>query len=68
MQRWEYATHEFRTNFRTIAGTTFDSQAMNQALCELGRQGWELVNVFDITKVKGGTKSVIAVLKRRAPC
>jgi hypothetical protein len=29
-----------------------------------GAEGWELVTVFDIEMVKGGSKFVVAVLKR----
>jgi hypothetical protein len=30
----------------------------------LGEEGWELVNVFDTNFTQGGTRDVVAVLKR----
>jgi len=30
-----------------------------------GQDGWELVSIFDVSKLKGGSKFVIAVLKKK---
>lgn len=65
--QWEYHTERFDTDFRFFSGTTFDTKEMNDKLNALGRDGWELVSVFDISKVKGGSKYVIAIFKRARP-
>lgn len=65
--QWEYRTERFDTDFGFFSGTTFDTNEMNQKLNALGLVGWELVSVFDISKVKGGSKHVIAIFKRRRP-
>jgi hypothetical protein len=62
--QWEYRTERFDTDFGFFSGTTFDTDEMNEILNALGREGWELVSVFDISKVKGGSKHVIAIFKR----
>ena len=62
--QWEYRTERFDTDLGFCSGTTFDTQAMNESLNALGRDGWELISVFDISKVKGGSKYVIAIFKR----
>ena len=36
---------------------------MNQQLNALGAEGWELISVVDISKVKGGSKFAIAIFK-----
>ena len=61
---WEYHSQSFSTEFRFLAGTQFCTTSMDKQLNQLGSQGWELVSVFDINKLKGGSKSVVAVFKR----
>ena len=61
---WEYRTERFDTDFGFFSGTTFDTEKMNEKLNELGCDRWELTSVFDISKVKGGSKHVIAIFKR----
>ncbi len=65
--QWEYHTERFDTDFGFFSGTTFDNEEMEKKLNSLGREGWELVSVFDISKVKGGSKHVIAIFKRARP-
>ncbi|MBL8872344.1 MAG: DUF4177 domain-containing protein [Planctomycetaceae bacterium] len=65
--QWEYRTERFDTECGFFSGTTFDTKEMNDALNALGREGWELVSVFDISKLKGGSKHVIAIFKRERP-
>jgi hypothetical protein len=64
---WDYKTIKLQTEFGFLQGTEFDEVALETKLCQLGQQGWELVSIFDIEKVKGGSKFVIAVLKRPRP-
>ena len=63
-QIWEYKTLKIPTDFRFMAGTDFDADQLAAQLNAEGQIGWELVTVFDIEKVKGGSKFVIAVMKR----
>lgn len=62
---WDYKTVKISTEFGFFSGTQFDEGALESELKRLGRDGWELVSIFDIEKVKGGSKFVIAVLKKR---
>ena len=62
--KWEYRTERFNTDFGFFSGTSFDTEEMNRKLNALGTERWELVSVFDISKVKGGSKHVVAVFKR----
>lgn len=51
--------------FGLFSGTEFNEKVLESELCALGREGWELASMFDIDKVKGGSKYVIAVLKKQ---
>lgn len=62
---WEYHILKMKTEFGFFSGTEFDTEPLLSELNRLGAEGWELVSVFDIEKVKGGSKYVNAVLKRR---
>jgi hypothetical protein len=62
--QWEYITLKIPTDFGFFSGTDFDSDQFADLLNAQGAEGWELVSVFDIEKVKGGSKFVIAVMKR----
>lgn len=61
---WEYKTVKFATEYAFFGGTQFDEGNLESDLCKLGREGWELFSIFNIEKVKGGSKYVVAVLKR----
>ena len=61
---WEYKTLKIQTDFAFFTGTDFDADRLGELLNKEGADGWELVSVFDIEKVKGGSKFVVAVLKR----
>jgi hypothetical protein len=63
---WEYQTllFDFTGEAFFSQGGLFNSQKFNYELNRLGWDGWELVNVFDTNRVQGGTKYVVAVLKR----
>jgi len=62
--KWEYTVLKLATDFGFFSGTNFDASQLSQHLNERGAAGWELVSVFDIEKVKGGSKFVLAVMKR----
>jgi hypothetical protein len=61
---WEYVTLKIQTDFGFFSGTDFNTGELAQQLNARGAEGWELVSIFDIEKVKGGSKFVIAVMKR----
>jgi hypothetical protein len=62
--KWEYTTLMFEGSGWFSVGN-LDGEKFNGRLNELGEQGWELVSVFDTNRHEGGTKDVIAVLKRQ---
>jgi hypothetical protein len=64
--QWEYKVLKLQTEFGFWSGTEFDSEALEEELNRLGSDGWEVVSIFDIEKVKGGSKYVNVVLKRFA--
>ncbi len=45
-------------------GGKLDGKRFTDRLNELGEQNWELVSVFDTNFLQGGTRDVVAVLKR----
>ena len=63
---WEYhtLTFDFSSEAFISQGGLFNSQKFNRELNRLGWDGWELADVFDTNRVQGGTKFVVAVLKR----
>jgi hypothetical protein len=61
---WEYKTLKVPTSLGLLSGTDFDSDRLAELLNAQGMQGWELVSVVHIEKVKGGTKCIVAVMKR----
>jgi hypothetical protein len=61
--KWEYRTVIFEVSTWFIGGK-LDGQKFNDRLNALGEEGWDLVNVFDTNVVQGGTRDVVAVLKR----
>lgn len=64
MQKWEYKTIKVETFvFHTYDITeTFDPQIFDDAINQLGSDGWELVSAFNSDKIKNDT---IAVFKRQ---
>jgi Domain of unknown function (DUF4177) len=61
---WEYTTLKLSTEFSFFSGTNFDTTQLAEQLNAHGTDGWELVSIFDIGKVQGGSKFVVAVMKR----
>jgi hypothetical protein len=62
--RWEYLTLRLSTDVGFFSGTQFDTEKLAEELNARGEEGWDLVSIFDIEKLKGGSKYVFAVLKR----
>jgi hypothetical protein len=49
---------------RWFLGGKIDGKQFNDHLNQLGEEGWELVSAFDTNFTDGGTRDVVAVLKR----
>lgn len=60
--KWEYMMVSVAAG--GFCGGKIDGQELTERLNELGRQCWELVSIFDTNFGQGGTRDVIAVLKR----
>ena len=60
--KWEYRT--VKLHAKQGWGGEFDAQAFDRLLNELGDQGWELVSITDTNLGGGGTRYLVAVLKR----
>lgn len=63
IQNWEYMTLKVVAKDWIPAGT-LDQTLFDSRLNQLGREGWELVSVFDTSIVKDATGEIVAVLKR----
>ena len=63
--KWEYQVLKLKTEVGFWSGTDFDAVALEKELNRLGSDGWEVISIFDIEKIKGGSKFVNVVLKRR---
>ena len=63
---WEYQTLQFDFDSEAFItqGGLFNSQKFGHELNRLGWDGWELVSAFDTNQIQGGTKYIVAVLKR----
>ena len=62
MTKFEYATLVFEVT-NLFSGAKLDSEAFHKKLNEYGADGWELVNVFSLSRV-GTTEQITAVFKR----
>ncbi|MCX7418578.1 MAG: DUF4177 domain-containing protein [Planctomycetia bacterium] len=62
-QNWEYTTLKVVAKDWFLAGT-LDQTLFDSRLNQLGKDGWELVSVFDTSVVKEATGEIVAVLKR----
>ena len=65
MKKFEYSTLVFDTA-AFFVGAKLNHERFHAKLNEYGREGWELVNVFDLNRHQGTSYEVIAVLKRVA--
>ncbi len=61
--KFEYSTVVFDTT-TLLLGSKLDHQRFNAKLNDYGKDGWELVNVFDLNRAGGTTYEVVAVFKR----
>ena len=63
MTKFEYSTLIFDTT-AFFVGAKLNRAQFHEKLNECGKEGWELVNVFDLNRGHGTTYEVIAVFKR----
>jgi hypothetical protein len=61
--RWQYKTIKLATT--GLMGGKLDAGELDRQLNELGRDGWELMTVFDTNQGSGQSRDVVAVLKRQ---
>lgn len=61
--KWEYTSLLLPSSGWLVNGKV-DVQKLTDHLNRLGEEGWELVNTFDTNFRDGGTRDVIAILKR----
>lgn len=61
--KYEYSTIAFDTT-TLLLGSRLDHERFNAKLNDYGKEGWELVNVFDLNRHSGTTYEVVAVFKR----
>lgn len=62
-QNWEYTSLKIVTKECFPAGT-LDQTLVDSRLNQLGKEGWELVSVFDASIVNETAPEIVAVLKR----
>jgi hypothetical protein len=65
MNKHEYSTIVFSTKGFFSDGK-LDHQEFTARLNKYGAEGWELVNVFQLSQYDGGTTEIVAVFKRPA--
>jgi hypothetical protein len=64
MPKFEYSTLVFDTT-KLFAGPKLNHDEFHSRLNKYGQEGWELVNVFDVTRQEGMTIEIVAVFKRQ---
>lgn len=62
---WEYKM--ISVEAKGWLGDKLDFQSFTDHLNALGRDGWELVSIFDTSNMQGQTRTVVAALKRLKP-
>jgi len=63
MEQYEYKT--LYTDAKGISGGKVNQDEFQEALNNMGAQGWELVNTFPTAQDYGRTRWVISVFKRK---
>jgi hypothetical protein len=63
MTKFEYSTLVFEV-MKLLGGAKLDHEALHKKLNEYGAEGWELVNVFSLSRIEGTTHEITAVFKR----
>jgi hypothetical protein len=61
---WEYKVLKFRAKGWFVGGNV-DADELQAALNQFGKEGWELVTIFDANTETGKTKDIVATLKRK---
>ncbi|MBI1248639.1 DUF4177 domain-containing protein [bacterium] len=62
--QWEYKTLKISTSRGFFSGTDLNSDELAGLLNSEGADGWELVSTVSIDMVNGGSKYLLAILKR----
>jgi hypothetical protein len=62
--RWEYKAIKLDAAGVWLSQGHVDEAALEAVMNRLGSDGWELVSAFDTSRGGGGTRDVIAILKR----
>ena len=62
---WEYQTIKLAAT--GLMGGKINEEKLDQAMNELGNQGWELAAAFDTDIAGGGTRDVVVIFKRPRP-
>ncbi|MFC1722117.1 DUF4177 domain-containing protein [Patescibacteria group bacterium] len=62
MKKWEYKI--LKLNISRYIESDLEEHKLEGVLEELGKEGWELVNIFDLNNVDGKSNIVVANLKR----
>jgi hypothetical protein len=62
--KWEYRT--VTLDVEGIFNIRVDGGQLTEEFNLLGREGWELVSMFDLNRGHGRSSSVVAVFKRAA--
>ncbi len=60
---WEYRTLKLPAQGGFLGGK-FDEKALESAMNELGREGWELAAAFSTTMGNGQTRDIVLLFKR----
>ncbi len=60
--QWEYRTIKLKG--KGFWGGGLDETQLDDAMNELGREGWELVSVLGTNEVYGKTRHIVAIFKR----
>lgn len=63
MDKWEYKTLSF--DVKGFFGGIFDTERFQNEINKYGTDGWELISCFDTSFVQGGSRCIIAVMKRK---
>ena len=62
--KWEY--HTLTLDVEGFINVRVDGDQLTQEFNLLGREGWELVSMFDLNRGHGRSTGVVAVFKRVA--
>lgn len=63
MPKYEYKLIKFKVAM--LDASDFREEKLETTLNELGQQGWNLVNIFDLNMAEGKSSVVIVSLKRK---